>query len=182
MDVTNSTFKYTDLEIFFIEISPYTFANLGAALAISLSVMAAAWGIALTGTTILGQAVSSPRIRTKNIISVIFCEALAIYGIITAIIVQLKIKDTQVFYGSDYFAGFAIFWSGLLVGFSNLACGIAVGVAGSSAAIADAANPELFIKVLVIEIFASALGLFGLIVGIVQANAADFGLNKFPLM
>jgi len=170
--------SYIDLELFFLEISPYTFANIGASLAIACSVMAAAWGIALAGTTILGQAVSTPRIRTKNIISIIFCEALAIYGIITAIIVQLKIKNADTFWTSDYYSGFAIFWSGILVGLSNLACGISVGVSGSSAAIADASNPELFIKVLVIEIFASALGLFGLIVGIVQANSSEFGIQK----
>uniref|UniRef100_A0A6B2LK91 V-ATPase proteolipid subunit C-like domain-containing protein n=1 Tax=Arcella intermedia TaxID=1963864 RepID=A0A6B2LK91_9EUKA len=173
----NYTYKYPELEMFFLEISPYIWANLGAALAISLSVMAAAWGIALSGTTILGQAVATPRIRTKNIISIIFCEALAIYGIITAIIVQLKIKNTHVLHIGDYFSGYAIFWSGILVGFSNIACGIAVGVSGTSAAIADSANPELFIKVLVIEIFASALGLFGLIVGIIQANGASFGTD-----
>jgi len=175
----NYTFvnNYDEFELFFLEISPFTFANLGAAIAISISVMAAGWGIALCGTTILGQAVSHPRIRTKNIISIIFCEALAIYGIITAIIVQLKIKDLSPLNAADYYSGFAIFWSGFLVAFANLACGVSVGVAGSAAAIADASNPELFIKVLVIEIFASALGLFGLIVGIVQSNSADFGIN-----
>uniref|UniRef100_A0A6B2LMX2 V-ATPase proteolipid subunit C-like domain-containing protein n=1 Tax=Arcella intermedia TaxID=1963864 RepID=A0A6B2LMX2_9EUKA len=154
---------------------------MGAALAISLSVMAAAWGIAICGSTILGQAVGTPRIRTKNIISIIFCEALAIYGIITAIIVQIKITSTKTMAGSDYYAGFAIFWAGLLVGASNLACGVGVGVSGSSAAVADSSNPELFIKILVIEIFASALGLFGLIVGIVEANSATFGQGQIPI-
>jgi len=149
--------------------------------AISASVMAAAWGIALCGSCILGQAVAVPRIRTKNIVSIIFCEALAIYGIITAIIVQLKIIDTPRFTSNDYYSGFSIFWSGILVGLSNIACGISVGISGSSAAIADAARPELFIKILIVEIFASALGLFGLIVAIVQANKAEFGAEGLTL-
>lgn len=73
-----------------------------------------------------------------------------------------------------YFAGYALFTGGLAVGLTNLASGISVGVAGSSCALADAQDAGLFVKILIVEIFASALGIFGIIVGIIQSNSAEF--------
>lgn len=168
----------------FSTIDPHAWGALGMAFAVAFSILGAAWGILITAGSLLGASVKSPRIRSKNLISIIFCEATAIYGLIIMIIMLSKyVLGDQPLDGivanskwsiQAHHAGFAMFSAGLTTGLSNLFCGICVGVVGANCALADAQRPSLFVPMLIIEIFASALGLFGVIIGIIQVSDALF--------
>jgi V-type H+-transporting ATPase proteolipid subunit len=201
-------------------VDPYFFTSLGASLPIGLSVWGAAWGIYITGSSLTGAAIKAPRITSKNLVSVIFCEAAAIYGTIGALSSFSStpanfptpsklsaplcfslysfnsefVRSCRIFESTPHLvdgllrhrtpnpsrrtkvegathpplgepyspqalkAAYALFTSGIITGFANLACGVCVGMVGSSCALSDAQNSSLFVKILVVEIFASAIG------------------------
>merc|ERR1712187_363612 len=92
-----------------------------------------------------------------------------IYGLITAVIIQGKIE------GGSYsaYSGYAHFGAGLTVGMSSLAAGLAIGIVGDAGVRANAQQQRLFVGMILILIFAEALGLYGLIVGLVVSSTAS---------
>ena len=120
-------------------------------------------------------------------VSVIFCEAVAIYGVIVTILLQQKpggwawnnqatAREGDASWAEFHKAkrnGYGIFAAGIAVGLTNLTCGMSVGIIGSCAAVVDAQQRGSFMKMFLIEIFATALGLYGVIVGIIVNSNLD---------
>merc|ERR1711950_71704 len=134
------------------------FANLGAA-----------YGTAKSGVGISSMGVMRPDMVMRSIIPVVMAGVLGIYGLITAVIINGKMEAATYSAYSDY----AHLGAGLTVGMSSLAAGLAIGVVGDSGVRANAQQPKLFVGMILILIFAEALGLYGLIVGLVVASSAD---------
>merc|ERR1712196_665512 len=88
---------------------------------------------------------------------------------ITAVIINEKL-NTPASYSA--YAGYAHLGAGLTVGMSSLAAGMAIGIVGDAGVRANAQQSKLFVGMILILIFAEALGLYGLIVGLVVASTA----------
>ncbi|CAE8696292.1 unnamed protein product, partial [Polarella glacialis] len=92
-----------------------------------------------------------------------------LYGLITAVIINGKM-DAATY---SAYSGYAHLGAGLTVGMSSLAAGLAIGIVGDAGVRANAQQPRLFVGMILILIFAEALGLYGLIVGLVVASTAE---------
>ena len=140
---------------------------LGVASAISFANLGAAYGTAKAGVGICTMGVLKPEKIIKAIIPVIMAGILGIYVVIVAVILVQKVNDHD---GYNYVSGFSHLASGLCCGISSWAAGIAIGIAGDAGARALGQQDKVFVGMMLILIFAEALGLYGLIVSLVLAS------------
>ena len=108
----------------------------------------------------------------KLIIPVVMAGVLGIYGLIVAVIIQGSIttpaSDGSTKYSS--FTGYAHLSAGLCCGLSGLAAGMAIGIVGDAGVRAVGQQERLFVGMILILIFAEALGLYGLIVALILSQ------------
>ena len=142
----------------------YGFLGVGAA--ITLANLGAAYGTAKAGVGICTMGVLKPEKLIKAIIPVIMAGILGIYGLIVSVILLQRL-NSEIY---DYNVGFSHLASGLCCGISSWAAGIAIGIAGDAGARALGQQDKVFVGMMLILIFAEALGLYGLIVALILAK------------
>ncbi|CAJ1439338.1 unnamed protein product [Effrenium voratum] len=145
------------------------YGMLGVSMSIVLANLGAAYGTAKSGVGIANLGVMRPDMVMRSIIPVVMAGVLGIYGLITAVIINGKIHPPSY----SAYSGYAHLAAGITVGMSSLAAGMAIGVVGDAGVRANAQQPRLFVGMILILIFAEALGLYGLIVGLVVASTAE---------
>jgi V-type H+-transporting ATPase proteolipid subunit len=142
----------------------------GALAGLCFSCIGSAYGTGKAGMGISAIGVDQPDIVMKSMIPVIMAGVLGIYGLIIAVIIGNDIKPFSSSSGySDYslFTGVAHLSAGLCCGLSGLVAGIAIGIVGDAGVRANAQQPRVYVGMVLILIFAEALGLYGLIVALI---------------
>mmetsp|Transcript_18408 Transcript_18408/g.23683 ORF Transcript_18408/g.23683 Transcript_18408/m.23683 type:complete len:207 (+) Transcript_18408:150-770(+) len=171
------------------------FANLGGA-----------YGTAKAGLGLMSMGIHSPDLIMRNIIPVVMAGVLGIYGLIVAVILNGKFTPPEAGGYPTYsqYNGFAHLGAGLCAGLCSLASGISIGIAadagtravgaqsamdaswkkmgftGDSGGQVDSSGDALFVGTILIQVFASNLGLYGLIAALIMTQtdySCDSGEN-----
>jgi len=142
----------------------------------------------------MAMGIRSPELLMRNIIPVVMAGVLGIYGLIVAVILNGKFSVPEA--GTNYatysqYNGFAHLAAGLCCGLCGLASGLAIGIAadagtraigaqssmaaswkkmgftGDSGGQPNSSGDALFVGTILIQVFASNLGLYGLIAALI---------------
>merc|ERR1711968_15482 len=145
------------------------FGFMGCAAALVFACLGAAYGTAKSGVGVANMGVMHSDMVMKSIIPIIMAGVLGIYGLIVAVLIGSGITGDKPYNYSSY-SGYSALAAGLCCGMAGLSAGIAIGIVGDAGVRANARQPKLFIGVILILIFAEALGLYGLIVALILSG------------
>ena len=142
------------------------FGFIGVSCALIFANLGAAYGTAKSGVGISSMGVIKPELIMKSLIPVVMAGVLGIYGLIVSVILIQKISRSSY----TYYDGYRHLSAGLCCGLSSLAAGIAIGSVGDAGVRANAQQDKIFVGMILILIFAEALGLYGLIISLILSQ------------
>ncbi|XP_053993105.1 uncharacterized protein LOC128884076 [Hylaeus volcanicus] len=140
------------------------FGFMGVTCAVVFCNLGSAYGTAKAGVGIASMGVMRPDLVMKSTIPVIMAALLGIYGLVMGNFIKTKIVSNVDAY--SFHLAYSHLAAGLTVGLSSLASGLAIGIVGDAGVRAIAQQPRLFVGVLLMLIFAEALGLYGFIIAV----------------
>ncbi|KAJ9450923.1 V-type proton ATPase 16 kDa proteolipid subunit [Diplonema papillatum] len=151
--------------------SAYFFGAMGCASALVFANLGAAYGTAKAGVGVAHLSLVDSTKIMRGIVPVVMAGILGIYGLIVAVIINSNIKTDK----TSYFAasGFIHFGAGLSAGLSSLAAGLAIGIVGDTSVRAYGKQKAVFVAMILMLIFAEALGLYGLIISLLMNSKAS---------
>merc|ERR1719182_595890 len=129
------------------------FGFMGCVAALVFACLGAAYGTAKSGVGVANMGVLHAEMVMKSIIPIIMAGGLGIYGLIVAVLLTSSITGDAPYSYASY-SGYSALSAGLCCGMAGLSAGIAIG----------------FVGVILILIFAEALGLYGLIVALILSS------------
>ncbi len=135
---------------------------MGVASALVFANLGASYGTAKSGVGLASLGVIDSSKIFKALIPLIMAGILGIYGIIVAVL--LSSSAGQASTGKQ---GYKVLGAGLCCGLSSLASGLAIGVAGDAGVRAYAQTDAIYVGMILVLIFAEAIGLYGMIVAII---------------
>jgi V-type H+-transporting ATPase proteolipid subunit len=144
--------------------TPFFFAYMGVASALVFANLGAAYGTAKAGVGIASLGVIDSSKIFKALIPIIMAGILGIYGLIVSVL--LNGNASKAADADKPGMGYKLLGAGLSCGLSSLASGLAIGVAGDAGVRAFAQSDGIFVGMILILIFAEAIGLYGFIVAI----------------
>lgn len=139
------------------------FGFMGIASSSIFSNLGAAFGTAKSGIGVCSVGVMRPDLIIKSILPVVMAGVLGIYGVIMSIMIFGGMSPPDKY---SAYVGYLHLSSGLIVGLSSLAAGLAIGLVGDAGVRANAQQNRLFIGLILILVFSETLALYGLIIGI----------------
>lgn len=152
------------------------FGFIGVTCALVFCNLGSAYATAKSSVGISSMGLSNPDAVMKNILPVVMAGILGIYGLILATIIIQNVKvDSYPLYNA-----YSHLAAGITCGLSSLAAGLAIGIIGDSGVRAAGIQDKLFVPMALILIFAEALGIYGLITGILLVSAGSDATCTMP--
>eukprot|EP01059_Diplonema_ambulator_P019573 TRINITY_DN3305_c0_g1_i1.p1 TRINITY_DN3305_c0_g1~~TRINITY_DN3305_c0_g1_i1.p1 ORF type:complete len:195 (+),score=51.15 TRINITY_DN3305_c0_g1_i1:67-585(+) len=157
--------------------SAYFFGAMGSASALIFANLGAAYGTAKAGVGVAHLSLVDSTKIMRGIVPVVMAGILGIYGLIVAVIINSNVNGDVKKYPAG--AGFIHFGAGLSAGLSSLAAGLAIGIVGDTSVRAYGKQKAVFVAMILMLIFAEALGLYGLIISLLM-NGKATSFNDIP--